>query len=241
VIARTSQPYGPLLALLREKRGLTQSQLAALGGITRKAVSRYETGTRSVPEKRFASLCAVLGYTPPEVEAWLLAFRTLPGSTTPGEATESEPTGLPPELARASRKALAELKEAIAAEAAPRFGRALLAASWRRERKQAEALGRKLLALPARLRPALLVVSAPYRSWAVIEWLCHASEKAAARDPRLSLNLAKVALQATEASTGPEASKLRSYAWGYIGNAQRVGNDYRSADRAFAGARSLWD
>lgn len=238
--SRTKPPYGPLLAHLRERKGLTQDQLAALGGITRKAVSRYETGARNVPERRFASLCAVLGYTPPEVEAWLLAFRALPGEDLAAATAAPCLPGLPPELDRAARAAVAQVGEALGAEAAPRFGRAVQAAAWRRERQRGERLGRKLLAAPPAARRLLLAHSLLHRSWPVVEWLCHASVRAAARDPRLALRRAQAGLQAAEANDGPEATSLQGYAWAFVGNAQRVGNDLRGAERSFDRARRLW-
>jgi transcriptional regulator with XRE-family HTH domain len=240
VTAKPEPPYGAILADMREERGLTQEQLAALGGITRKTVSRYETGVLPVPKMRFLSLCAVMGYGPAAVEAWLAAFSALHDGSLEAAAAEPLVPGLPPDLDHVIRKAVADLREALVAEAAPRLGRAVLAATWRRERKRAERLAKRLLAAPALLRPLLLAFSPLYCSWPVVEWLCHASEQAAARDPKLALNLAKVGLQAAEACPGSGSPRLQGYAWAFVGNALRVSNDLRGGDVAFAKTWRRW-
>lgn len=77
---------------------------------------------------------------------------------------------------------------------------------------------------------------------AFIERVCTASVDAAAHDAARALDLARLALNVAELAPGPSAwlSRLRGWAWGFVGNAQRVGSVLPAAAASFASASTLW-
>jgi transcriptional regulator with XRE-family HTH domain len=64
---------GKAVALLRDSRGLDQTELAERAGIKSNALSQYEKGNRGVNEKVFLRICEVLDFDP--IKVWDLAYR----------------------------------------------------------------------------------------------------------------------------------------------------------------------
>lgn len=56
--------FGEFLAMARRSQGLTQEQLASVGGVTQVAIHRYEAGQREPDDEVLASIAAALGVTP---------------------------------------------------------------------------------------------------------------------------------------------------------------------------------
>src|SRR5262249_20367182 len=82
-----------------------------------------------------------------------------------------------------------------------------------------------------------------YRSWGVVVHACEASVSAAADKASKALELAELARFIAERVPGSDLwrARIQGYAWAFVGNARRVGNDLLGAERAFAKARSLWE
>jgi tetratricopeptide (TPR) repeat protein len=111
----------------------------------------------------------------------------------------------------------------------------------RRERQEAEAIWSRLAGWSAADRLYAMSEEPELWSWAVVERVCAASERAAAHDAREALKLAELALTVAR-KTPPErggSPVLESYATAAVGNARRVGNDLDGADRDFDRAREL--
>ena len=62
---------GNKIRFFRQKRGMTQSQLAEAIGETRQTVYKYETGiVKTVPHPKLEKIASVLGCTPAELAGW---------------------------------------------------------------------------------------------------------------------------------------------------------------------------
>ena len=59
-----NQQIGALLKELREKRGLTQVELARKAGISRPRYQKYEDGTNTITMEMFVILCKALDVDP---------------------------------------------------------------------------------------------------------------------------------------------------------------------------------
>jgi tetratricopeptide (TPR) repeat protein len=72
---------------------------------------------------------------------------------------------------------------------------------------------------------------------------CEASVSAAANKASEALELAELALFIAERVSGSDLwrARVQGYAWAFVGNARRVGNDLLGAERAFLTTRSLWE
>jgi len=79
-----------------------------------------------------------------------------------------------------------------------------------------------------------------FRSWALCEFLCAESVAAAADSASRALELANLALAVAGVVGGDLGPALQGYAWAFVGNARRVGNDLAAAARAFDESRRLW-
>jgi tetratricopeptide (TPR) repeat protein len=127
------------------------------------------------------------------------------------------------------------LAERLAATVPERV-RALIA---EREQQRFQALWRDLGKLTlADWR--LVVTAAPdLRRWAFVKIVGEESALAASTDAKRALELASFALWVAEKVTGEEGWASRVFAWAFLGNARRVGNDLDGAKEAFANAARL--
>jgi transcriptional regulator with XRE-family HTH domain len=64
---------GKAVALLRDSRGLDQTELAEKAGIQPNALSQYEKGSRGLNQKVFLRICEALDFDP--IKIWDLAYR----------------------------------------------------------------------------------------------------------------------------------------------------------------------
>ena len=87
--------FGEKLQQVRKAAGLSQEQLAELVGMSRQAVSKWETDQAAPDIDKLALLCGVLGVSadellgreaPPRTSAWRNAFESTPpsGASPPG-------------------------------------------------------------------------------------------------------------------------------------------------------------
>ncbi|HEV7669006.1 MAG TPA: hypothetical protein VGS22_10810 [Thermoanaerobaculia bacterium] len=111
------------------------------------------------------------------------------------------------------------------------------------DRAEAEALFRRLA--PRTVDERLLVVAKgrDYRSAALCERLCDESEHAAAGSAEDALHWAELALRVAERMHGSEGKRAKGmgYSCAFLGNAQRVANDFPAVDAAFARSRAHYE
>jgi transcriptional regulator with XRE-family HTH domain len=229
------------LLYLREERRWTQQDLATAKGYTgkHKLISLYENGKRPLSRTELYAMAALMGYEREAVDALLFVYSLVipPGPSESGSAVDLTPE----ELRRIDRAV-------IAAECtrAAKLRAWLIAEKKRRKaeaaRREAGVLWARLKLLPARERRELVEDSPEFRSWALVERLCLESERAAANSAPKALDLASLALFGAKRSEGSETllRRLKGYAWAYIANARRVGNDLQASNEAFIQAWELW-
>jgi tetratricopeptide (TPR) repeat protein len=233
-------PEAVTLLTLRWARGWPTKRLAdALGFADDRLIARYERGDKPFSRASFDRLTAGLGYDPETVEALLSAHRRL---LFPPAEEDPSPVALRPEQrAAVERAALAAgwtFTEELRVDMARRERRKNAEAA----RREAARLWEPLKAAPHKKRRDLVEIHPELRSWALAEHVSHESERAAAHRVTEALELADLALRIAGRVPGKAAwrSRLQGYAWAYLANARRVGNDFDGADKAFTKAWELW-
>jgi tetratricopeptide (TPR) repeat protein/transcriptional regulator with XRE-family HTH domain len=230
-----------LIGCLRALHGGNQKQMAAAVGLHPSTISRFEDGRR-LPEQRHVEKFAqavnlpmwfVDGALRPVLsQAAALARGVVPAGA--GDAGDVPlPEGAAEALGAVARAAMAEF--AAGGGSLPSADDAPTAAPSSRDPWNQLA---EWAAEPPRLvEPAL---------WPQFETLCvtlcEQSVHAAASDPARALGLARLALAVAELAPGEPAWQLRGrgFAWGFIGNARRVGGDLLAARSAFDSCWRLW-
>ena len=129
-----------------------------------------------------------------------------------------------------------------------------LQSAYTRERSEARSLVAEVLKHPAERQRMLIFNHPRFQTWGVFEHLIAISQEETSRNPKLSEDLAKLALDLSEqldtATYGTEAIEdLRARAWSCIANSHRVRFELREARDAFdrallhlrKGTREPWE
>lgn len=74
---------GRLLAQLRQKAALSQTDLASRAGISRSMVAQIETGERKPSRKMLQALCQAVNTSDQEADRLFTAFDFIPAGQTP--------------------------------------------------------------------------------------------------------------------------------------------------------------
>jgi tetratricopeptide (TPR) repeat protein len=234
-------PESLALTILRRARGLTGIELADLAGMTKGKLSRYEMGTDGLHRGKLDELASMMGYEPADVDSVLFGIRA---ATARREEVPLSPVGPTPAERRRIREVVGQLAQAEREGLEELFVRHLRETRARLDRNEAKDLVRWLLEEPdVMARRELLKASQQFHKWAVAEWLCDESEKAAASSAANALELARLALRAAELAPGDPvwSQRLQGYVWIFIANARRVCGDMPGAVQGFENARHLWE
>jgi len=112
------------------------------------------------------------------------------------------------------------------------------------EERRAAADHERIAALPPAERLAAVESDPRYHTWAFVEKLCEASFSAGFDQPQRGVELAELAVAASEATRRGAVrddpaldADLAALAWAQLANAQRVASDLHAAGRALATAR----
>jgi len=233
-------PLAVTLTALRVAHGWAQGQLATALGLRGKELSRYEKGDRPLSREKLEGLIAPMGLGPEAIDSALFWLETT-------DCGLAGPVGSPFALDEATRRRMARLATTAGWTALQTtltvLIRARSSAQADRERSRAPARWRRLRRFGGKQRELLVEAAEEYRSFVLCELVCEESARAAADKPSRALELARLALFIAERAVGGELwrKRLAGYAWAFVGNALRVGNDLQVAERAFAQARELWD
>jgi transcriptional regulator with XRE-family HTH domain len=233
-------PLSLALTYLRAARGWTQKDLAVAAKVTGQKICDLEKGTRTKLDlDTLDRLVAAMGYVSEDITLALLFLGGLSAASRDAQPSPIEPSAADLRRARriAGRVGLAETSRLY-----QQLQELARARRIEQARKQAARIWEALRRCPsARLREQV-TRSPALHDWAVAERLCDESVRAAADDAGRALDLAAAAVQAAELSPGDETWRLRlqGYCWAFLGNAQRVGNDFAAAERSFATAWRLW-
>jgi len=227
---------------LRAFKACTQKEFARAAGLHPTTISRLEKGRMSPRRSTVGRLAAGGGLPLPILEELLLPlFRSACSSKAAGLSGRLFGGGTAPaaEVLQAVSEALLRVLGELSFELSPEVPAEPGAAG------TPEAAGplARLLAYPPAERPARVAREPQLGSWVVCVLVCEASVSAAADKAPRALELAQLALFIAERVSGSDLWRVRlqGYAWVFVGNARRVGNDLLGAERAFVTARSLWE
>jgi len=231
---------GELVRYLRRRLGWTQEELGAKTGLSGQAINHYELGRRALKPKRLAALTGAMGYSGWEVRLYRLVVEgRLPGEGDDPLATLAT---LDESDDRIVRSSAAEHGVLAAQEIEGRLGRVLVDSVAGALRREAERTFQVWAEVP-RAEQRLLIERHPeFQSAPFIEQVCLASTRAAAKDPKLPLYFAQLALHAAERLPGSPKlrARVQGYVWAFVANARRVGVGLREADEAFGHSDRLW-
>jgi transcriptional regulator with XRE-family HTH domain len=222
-----------LVAFLRFRGGMSQTQLGKASRVSQAEISKYELGTVPVPEPALRHMAEAVKIDWPLVSHLRRFFAMLlpVAERRPGVRVAEPPA---PEVLEAARLAVMPyLIEDAAAEAAGKTPE--------EEQREAEEIWTALERHPLPRRRELLGWSYhAARSCALAARICQASAQAAERDAGEARELADLALSIAGKVPEELRSRAEGYCWAHIGNARRSAGDFDGAEEAFALARKLW-
>lgn len=246
-----AKDLGRRLAILRESRDLTQSELARKARINPSSICWYESG-RKLPElPTLLRILEALDYGLAALDRTgelCLALRLSPRSRSSMGAPDPLQTQIA-SLAAEAGNAVGRLVDAVALLAGSRpiseEIRAKAAAEGYplpEDRATAVELWERLRKCAHGARLAIVAEFPEFQIWSLSELLCHESALAASDNVGSALELAQLALEVAERIPGGNARKSRSrgYAHGYVGNALRVQGDLQAARKSFAVSDQEW-
>ncbi len=231
--AHLDQLKGDELACLRQRRRLTQAQLAAEAGLAESTVYGIEAGVQNPSPSTVARLLAALNATPAELarlREWLAAE---PG---PAAGGEHRAAGLGRATRRGAQAGAALLGRRLAAAEAP------APPPRAADRAAVPALLMILEGEPWATCRALIAELPELHSWALCEWYCAESAAAAADNPRRAARLAVLALRVARHVPGTAAwrSRLLGNVLFHLANARRVLGHLPIGEAALERAEPLW-
>ncbi len=231
-----NRPFKSLLvALSRQVKGKSQKEVAAASGLTVNHLGDIERGTTKDPANSDIVL-ALDGVECNPAEAIILsacleALDQLDPLEDPGEATAREQAAAAA-AERVRRRLRGEAPSSYPAPYEVALDREAARESW------------QTLRTVEPLEDMVLVVrrAREYQTWAVVEWLCDASIRAASKDAGRAMDLALLAvLLAGDLQVMADWRRcLLGYAAAHLANAYRVAGDLVVADWTLNAAKRLW-
>jgi tetratricopeptide (TPR) repeat protein len=230
---------GAVLTILRTVADWRQKQLAVAAGMSESdQISDYETGRTALPLSRVHELAAVMGLPPHQVDATIAyldegraaAARHRAGGAEAAVAAKME--GFAAGVGRSFRDLTRES-----------FAHLLDEARIVETRRQAPALWARLRPHKTGARRALVREVAEFQSWALCELLCAESERTAAHDGEVAIDLGELAVEI--AIVAPEEEpwrrRLEGFARAFAANAVRAASRPGAAGEAFDRALQVWE
>ncbi|MFY9820181.1 MAG: hypothetical protein WAM82_02295 [Thermoanaerobaculia bacterium] len=233
-----------LLQMLAAYYEVSFKEIGARSGMTERNVSHHlrRPRKREMKDDIFERLLAAIQCSPAAVSAVAECIESVAALSVHDGLTEEERA----EIEEAGRGAKLLTREALS-KAALRT-RAVPVEGYPEphevdaDRRQAEALFRRLAEQPPPIRLALVRVVDRYQTWALCKRACEASEREASRDLESAAAWASVAREIASKVRGPEWWQLRvqGFAGGFGANILRVQGELRPAAADFAAAKRLW-
>jgi tetratricopeptide (TPR) repeat protein len=231
--------------ILRSVRGWRQDDEARAAGTTQAAISNLERGEARTSLVGLEELAGAMGYPPQSGRRTVAFLQLLRGDAAAGrspsvasamDTLDGIAFDAALELARASEPLVGAGLTVAGRPATPPESPA-------EARRIAVELWARLRPYPHAIRQRLVQEGREYQSFAVCEFLCAESEKAAADSVNAAVELAELALFVASLVDGDPSwrARLEGYAGAYLGNAIRVGGALQFAERTFASALPLWE
>lgn len=222
--------------------GMSQKEVGAKLGITGKRVSQYLCSGELKDDEIFEGMLAAIGAPPgaiPVVTACLEALDALNQDTVLSEEERAKVEDYALSFWRLGREVGTEM--AIGSRVALLEGYPqpddLVPIRWR-----ADELFKRLERHGEAERPAIVRIGHEYRSWALCETVCLASEREASRKVERAAAWASLAKEIAARIRGPEEwrNRVQGYAAAHAANVLRVSGELKAADAAFEEAKRLW-
>jgi transcriptional regulator with XRE-family HTH domain len=227
---------GLLVVLLRSLRHWSQVELAGSSGVQRSQISAYELGKTAPRKKTLGRLAAAVGVPLEEALAVLPVLCDLLQAVVRGAGERAA-------LAETAGKIAADLFLLTVEPVLPKRLPVLAGqAAVQEARRQADIRCLELMRRPADERWRLVEEYEAYQTWALCETMALESEKCAAHDPDVAMDLARLAVRMAELTRGSREWRARvgGRCWGYLANAYRVKGDFLAAEEAFVRSDRLW-
>ncbi len=223
------ESVGRALAILRSIRMLDQAEVARAAGVHASAVSEYESGKTRPSPRTLERILRGMDLTRSDLEAAIglvRQVRSRRGTETPALAAAAERLG-------STTGQLTRLVAANLFQPTVRLGTETVEASllWERLRRYGKAE-----------RAAVLRECPEFRNGTLSKLLCKESVKAVADNLERAEDLAELALEVASLLPGDKrlTSRYQGYAWGIVGNARRVSENFAGADEAFDHSAASW-
>jgi tetratricopeptide (TPR) repeat protein len=221
---------------------MSLQQLAQAFHLTGPAIHHLESGRNTLTPERLALFAEAMRYAPEEVEAYRRVVEAhalldlAATSMAEGDSLAVEADARRVRVASAGHGLV--IQDQFGEELGGMFSRTDVNAL----RRAAGRTFRTWIVAPPAVQRLLVEGHSEYQTQGMIEQIGLVSERSAAKDPRLPLHYAQLALRAAQRLRGPAALKsaVEGWAWAYVGNAKRVGANLREADQAFGQSSRLW-
>ena len=235
---RQPAPLGDALRRLRQELDLTEGEMGKPIDASGKVIYNKEKGYQGLSREEVEAMVRAQGLPDTAIEMALAFGRWLRAVRPPPEPLAPEQGDL-----RRSEHLAGLYGLEVSRAVLPVLARRVNARRIERDRRRAAERGKLLLRLATdRERRERIEDAEDYQTWALVEWLAHASKRAAANKPGPAVELAELALFVVQFVPGPDCRRKRLDGYGrfYLGNAFRVRNDLDDADAAFERAWASW-
>jgi tetratricopeptide (TPR) repeat protein len=227
-----------MLRFERINRGWSETDLAVAAGFSSPSlVSEYEKGSKELSRERLEELLSLMGVPAEAIDAYLFARQL----TSP-QVSLGSPVNPSPAEQRSIHRAATQAGLWSFKATQERLTENVRRRRAARDRRQAEELGKTLMELPPKRWWSAVEGEKRYWTWAFAEWLCAASEQAAAHQAEQAMALDRLALRVAERVSGTVAwrSLLLGFVWAFVANSRRVQGDLPGAEQAFRRSDRLW-
>lgn len=231
-------PRTDALKRLRVELGIEEDEIGLALGVSKKVINNKLTGWQALRPEDEEAILNVLHLPPAALEVSLFFGRWV-------DAARQPEAPLDPDLENLRRCELTAglIGLHVAKAVLPELLQEMTARRIARDRERAAVCGRHLLHLKTvQERQERLREAEDHQSWALVEWLCNASVRAAADKPTRAMELAELALFLVPFVPGPEhrRQRLQGYATFAFADALRARKDLDAADAAVSKAWQAW-
>lgn len=241
-MARKQPLRQAILSILSAYYDFSRKEIGAAAGIPQKAVSQYLRQRGAIRDETFERLLAALKCPPAALPIVTACVEALDSLDQPGDLTAEEKGEIADSVLRVSRLVRQGLIEAARHSRLASAAEIPEARTVAYDRQRAAELFGRLEGLPEEAHSVVVEIAEEFRSWALCERLCDASEREASRSVERAAAWADLARQVAERVQGPEEwrNRLQGYAAAHVANVLRVSGNLVSADAALEEAKRSW-
>jgi tetratricopeptide (TPR) repeat protein len=232
-------PLSEAVQRLKRELDWEEEQIGQTLGVSRKVVHNKLNGWSKLTREEAEAIVEMMGLPPAAaLEASLFFGRWIEAAKRPEPPLDPDQENL-----RRCEVVAGLIGVHVAKAVFPELLQDMRMKRIARDRERAAECGRYLLRLQTNEeRQERIREAEDYQSWALVEWLCDASVRAAADKPARAVELAELALFIVPLVPGPDCRRhrLEGYATFFLANALRVRNDLDEADAAVQRGWASW-